>query len=151
MLAHSATRSSGATSLLARKSANASAVPGSSTTHFTATLASITSVFTAPRVLRAVESPMVSDSAYWLVGAVAPLNLRKRVQLPQLKPAGESTGARLQPSGAPFKPGDQIIIKVANMQVTGHRSSGYIAINALVFQRFCQSAVAAADISCGYC
>jgi hypothetical protein len=36
-------------------------------------------------------------------------------------------------SGAPFKPGDQIIIKVANMQVTGHRSSEYIAINALVF------------------
>ena len=54
-------------------------------------------------------------------------------------------------SGAPFKPGDQIIIKVANMQVTGHRSSGYIAISALVFQQFCQSAVAAADISCGYC
>src|SRR5260370_26153431 len=43
-------------------------------------------------------------------------------------------------SGAPFKPGDQIIIKVTNMQVTGHKSYGYIAINALVFQQFCRSA-----------
>jgi hypothetical protein len=48
-------------------------------------------------------------------------------------------------SGAPFKPGYQIIIKIANMQVTGHRSYGYIAISALVFQHFCQSPVAAAS------
>src|SRR5258707_11604644 len=99
MLAHSATRSSGATSLLARKSANASVVPSSSTTHFTATLASITSVFTAPRVPHAEEPRMASASAGWLACAVGPLNLRKRAQLLQLEPAEEFPGARPRLSG----------------------------------------------------
>ena len=49
MFAHSATSNSGAINLAFWRSANASGVTSSSTTHLTAMLASMTSVFTATK------------------------------------------------------------------------------------------------------
>src|ERR1700741_1948723 len=99
MFAHSAANNSGAISLARRRTANASDVPSSSTTHFTTTLASMTSVFTAPRVLRGAIFPRAFAS--FLLSAYASRRPASRKKFPPRwqGPGEESPGAQPRPNG----------------------------------------------------
>jgi hypothetical protein len=99
ILAHSAARSSGAISLERWRSANASPVPSSSTTHFTAMLASMTTVFTARRELRAATPPMASVFGASLTCADPRPVSRMKAPSHSQEPDEEFRGAQLRPRG----------------------------------------------------
>ena len=127
MLAHSATIRSGAISLAFCRNASAKSVPSSSTTHLMAILASMTRVFNAPFALRAEEPQTVFDVALWSASKIGCQPIKRWFNLGRQRLTKDL--AMLGFRGAPMacspalQTGNEIVIKIAHMQISGHLSS----------------------------
>ncbi len=122
-LPHSATRSSGAISFARSRSLKACGVPSSSTTHLTAMLASITSVFTARRAPRGAGSPTASASGALSARANLRRACRRKAHARRQVPGEGFPDARPRavPGGSPLQFGDQPIVQVAHVQASSHQ------------------------------